>query len=350
MGKTGAAGKENVLIQTGPCSVTLLPHLGGKIASIRIGEQELLQSPLATYEARSRTMRFDASDASGWDECLPSVAACIVETPGGARPIPDHGDLWRVEWQCRDHPPQWAQTAGWGPRQGSGTMDQLEGEPGKGRVSLRGECFSLPLRLERTVTLAEASNGWRLGLVYSVTNLSAEPTPWAWAAHPLFVAEDGDRIVLPDSIKTLRLEGSRGERLGKRGAAVDWPVATLTDGSRSDLTLVQSAESGIGDKLFAGPLKEADGWCALERPKAGVRIKVGLDMEATPYLGLWLCYGGWPERPGAKQMCVAMEPATAPVDSLADTGPWSRVLPPGECFSWFMDVEIETMQREKQDA
>jgi galactose mutarotase-like enzyme len=86
-----------------------------------------------------------------------------------------------------------------------------------------------------------------------------------------------------------------------------------------------------------------ENWCVLERPKAGVRIKVGFDAAATPYLGLWICYGGWPERPGAKQMCVAMEPATAPVDSLAHTGPWSRVLGAGESFSWTMTVAIETI-------
>ena len=86
---------------------------------------------------------------------------------------------------------------------------------------------------------------------------------------------------------------------------------------KTDLSVAQPPESGIGDKLFAGPLSANENWCALERPKAGVRIKVGFDPAATPYLGLWICYGGWPDRPGPKQTCVAMEPATAPVDSLA---------------------------------
>ena len=81
------------------CAVTILPRFGGKIASIRIGERELLQAPLAPIAPRTRTMAFDAADASGWDECLPSVAACRVETEAGVAEIPDHGDLWRVEWK-----------------------------------------------------------------------------------------------------------------------------------------------------------------------------------------------------------------------------------------------------------
>jgi galactose mutarotase-like enzyme len=201
----------------------------------------------------------------------------------------------------------------------------------------------LPLTLKRTVDLAETSTGWRLRLDYALRNTGGSPVPWSWSAHPLFAVEAGDRIQLPGSIETLRLEGSRGGRLGRNGDIVSWPVAALADGSRTDLSLAQGAASGIGDKLFAGPLKANENWCALERPKAGVRINVGFDAAATPYLGLWICCGGWPERPGAKQMCVAAEPATAPVDSLAETGPWSRLLAPGQSCHWPMTVAIDSI-------
>ena len=99
----------------------------------------------------------------------------------------------------------------------------------------------------------------------------------------------------------------------------------------------------IGDKLFTGPLAAGDNWCTLLRHSVGLRLRVEFDAEATPYLGLWLCYGGWPERPGPTQVCVAMEPSTAPCDSLAVTGPWSRTLAPGESFSWSMQLEIERL-------
>jgi hypothetical protein len=91
--------EENVLIRAGRCSVTVLPKLGAKVASIRVGDRELLQAPLAPYAPRTRTMSFDAGDASGWDEMLPSVADCTVETAKGKASVPDHGDLWRVEWK-----------------------------------------------------------------------------------------------------------------------------------------------------------------------------------------------------------------------------------------------------------
>jgi galactose mutarotase-like enzyme len=177
-----------------------------------------------------------------------------------------------------------------------------------------------------------------------VTNTGTSPSPWSWAAHPLFTAEAGDRIVLPKSIRELRIEGSGGNRLGQGGDKVAWPVATLAKGGQTDLSVAEEPTTGIGDKLFSGRLTAAENFCALERPKAGLRIRFGIDPAMTPYLGLWICYGGWPDKPGPKQVCVAMEPSTAPVDSLAIGGPWSLVLPPGESYSWPMIVDLETLQ------
>jgi galactose mutarotase-like enzyme len=262
-------------------------------------------------------MRFEEGDASGWDECLPSVADCSVETAAGQAAVPDHGDLWRVEWK---------------PVATSATS-----------VSLRGECFSLPLALERAVTLTETDKGWKLSVDYKVTNTGSFTAPWSWCAHTSYASEAGDRVTLPESVTTLLLEGSGGGRLGKGGDKVNWPVAKLVNGGTTDLSVALGPETGIGDKLFAGPLAAAENWCVLERPKAGVRIKVSFDAAATPYLGIWICHGGWPDRPGTKQACFALEPSTAPVDSLAKTGPWSLELAPGQSYSWPMIVEIESI-------
>jgi galactose mutarotase-like enzyme len=309
--------KENVLISVGDCRVTLLPQFGGKIASILVRGHELLQAPLAPYAPRTRTMSFDQGDASGWDECLPSVAGCTVNTVHGPVEVPDHGDLWRLEWQVLSN--------------------------ANGSVAMSAQCFSLPLRLERTISLTRTEQGYRIQADYRVTNTSPAPTPWFWSAHPGYAAEAGDRVILPDSIKTLRVEGSGGGRLGKGGDSVAWPIAKLVTGGETDLSVSTAPESGTGDKLFAGPLAAAENWVALERPKAGVRLRVSFNSAATPYLGLWLCNGGWPDRPGVKQHCVAMEPTTAPVDSLGIDGPWSRTLAPGESFAWPMTLDLELL-------
>ena len=306
--RTVPADEENVVIRSRSCSLTLLPQFGGKISSIQIDGRELLQAPLAPLAPRTHNMPFDAGDAGGWDECLPSVAACTAQTPSGPADIPDHGDLWRVPWEFVSS------------------------------STVRGRCFSLPLALERSLILSETAGGCSLRLNYKLTNTGSDPVPWSWAAHPLFAVDAGDTVVLPGSVSSLRVEGSAGNRLGNTNSTVTWPHVTLPQGIRTDLSVVQSPRSGIGDKLFAGPLARDANWCELHRPKAGLRLRVTFNAAVTPYVGLWLCYGGWPGRPGPKQNCVALEPATAPVDSLAQSGPWSRTLEPGQSASWPMSL------------
>jgi hypothetical protein len=53
MSETEAVEKENVVMRAGDCSVTILPQLGGKIASIRIGEQNCCRArSLPMHRAR----------------------------------------------------------------------------------------------------------------------------------------------------------------------------------------------------------------------------------------------------------------------------------------------------------
>ncbi len=313
-----AEEQENVVIRSGDCVLTLMPALGGKIASLRVGSHELLQTPLKPYGPRTKTMAFSDADASGWDECLPSVAACTVDTAAGTAAIPDHGDLWRVPWQVL--------------------------HSSSDSATMRANCFSLPLPLTRSLILSETKSGWRLELLYSLTNLGAYAVPWSWAAHPLFAVDPGDRIVLPETQLEARVEGSAGATLGPSGETIPWPKVRRTDGTISDLSTAQDPNSGIGDKIFFGPCGEDHGWAALDRLRLGLRLTVRFDPALTPYLGLWLCYGGWPDDPGLKQVCVALEPTTAPVDSLVVPGSWSRQLDPGETFTWPMELTIDRVE------
>jgi len=319
-----AGGEENVVIKAGDCSVTLAPAYGGKIGSLRIGNEELLQAPLRPMRPRTRTMAFSDGDASGWDECLPSVGECEIATEAGPIRIPDHGDLWRIPWQVLD--------------------------ASEDAATLRVDCFSLPLQLTRSILLAESPSGWSLRLLYSLTNMGAYRVPWSWSAHPLFAVDAGDRIVLPENVQSLRVEGSAGARLGPGDSQVSWPSAKTGDGTVTDLSIAAGAASGIGDKLFAGGFTSAqDGWCALERVRLAIRLTVRFEPTLTPYLGLWLCYGGWPDGPGKKQVCVAPEPATSPVDSLAKMGAWSRCLEAGETFTWPLELQIDRIATESKD-
>jgi galactose mutarotase-like enzyme len=178
--------------------------------------------------------------------------------------------------------------------------------------------------------------------------MGAYIVPWAWAAHPLFAVDPGDRIVLHEDQLQARVEGSAGNTLGPANELIPWPKVRRTDGTVSDLSTAQDPGSAIGDKIFIGPCGPADSWAALERLRLGLRITVRFDPKLTPYLGLWLCYGGWPETPGPKQVCVALEPTTANEDSLASAARWSQWLDPGETVTWPMELHIDRIATPSQ--
>jgi hypothetical protein len=200
------AGAE-LTMQTDTLRATVLPALGGKIASLvwLRGNVELLQAPLAPYAARTLTMPFDEGDASGFDECLPSVAACAVAAQGATVQVPDHGDFWRLGWEATQ-------------------------EGNSIRMAATG--VSLPLRFERLVTL----EGNALGLSYRVTNVGQEPAPGgrlgretSWvAAQPAHMAANrqrrrtGDRPEHGGRHRGWRgrqaFPGSAGRRMGQGGA------------------------------------------------------------------------------------------------------------------------------------
>jgi len=292
--------------------LTVLPSLGGKIASIQLlpSGEELLQQPLKPYAARTRYMSFEDSDASGWDECLPSVAACQVQTASGVVSIPDHGDFWQTPWNV---------------------IAQNGNE-----LKMSADGFSLPLRFSKTLRLERNC----LRVAYEVENLDKQPLEYVWSSHPLFAVEPGDRIVLPESVSEVIVEGSAQNRLGKRGTKQQWPNAELTNHEPTDLSLTGRITDGIGDKLFADSPQE--GWCAIDRTRLMRRIELRFNPKELPYLGLWICYGGWPEGGVNRQQCVALEPCTADADSLATAMEKGRArqLAPETQDHWSLELRI----------
>lgn len=306
-----------LILENAHLRVAIYPELGAKVGSILSlpGEHELLQQPLLPYATRTAEMAFDEGDASGYDECIPSVSGCELRSGGELLQVPDHGDFWRLPFAVAAANAQ--------------------------RVTMAAEGFSLPLLFEKTITL----EGERILLGYRLTNVGGAPLEYLWSAHPGFVVDPGDRIELPRSIDTVMVQGSGGNRLGPESSRRSWPLTTTETGDATDLSLVGHPADQVGDKLFA--IAPPEGWCALNRVSKGVRIEWRFDPVQAPYLGIWICYNGWPEGKSAKQFCVALEPCTAPADSLAaaiDQG-HGRKLSPQSTDEWQVEVRISSSTR-----
>jgi galactose mutarotase-like enzyme len=298
---------ERLTLVSDALSVEVLPELGAKISSLWLPDlqQELLQAPLRPYATRNRTMAFDAGDASGIDECIPTVSGCEIES--GI--LPDHGDFWRIPFRHR-----------------------REGED----LVLEADGFSLPLHFEKRLSL----RGSRLTMAYLLRNIGQSPASFLWSAHPGFAVEAGDRVVLPPSMAEVTVWYSANSRLGAPGRAHSWPQTRDQHGDTIDLSLAGGPTDGVGDKLFATAPPE--GWIAIDRRRLCRQIKVHFDPVQNPYVGLWLAYGGWPDGQIQRQHCVALEPCTAPVDSLATAVArgWSNILAAGATWNWKIEIEI----------
>jgi len=300
-------GFERLTLVSDSLRVEVIPELGAKLSSLWLldGEEELLQAPLRPYAPRDRTMAFEAGDASGIDECIPTVSGCQV----GSTVLPDHGDFWRIPFRYR--------------RDGDDLVLDADG-------------FSFPLHFEKRLSL----HGSRLIMAYVLRNTGNAPVQFLWSAHPGFAVEAGDTIVLPQSVPEVTVWHSATSRLGAPGRAHSWPHTRDEHGDTIDLSLAGAPADGVGDKLFAAAPPE--GWVAIYRPRLHRQITVHFDPVQNPYVGLWLAYGGWPDGQAQRQHCVALEPCTAPADSLAvaiERG-WARTLPGGAKWDWRIEIEI----------
>ena len=274
------------VLQNEQLQVEVVPGQGGRIVSIlnRQAGIEFLTLP-STSARRSHKPgkwdRFEESPCAGVDECLPSIGACGLETPGGS--IPDHGDFWRLAWDVTAF--------------------------GRRSISMQATGFSRPLRFEKRLNLHASS----LEIQYRIHNLQSAALPFLYALHPLFAVDPGDRIVLPAEVTSVRLESSNLSRLGAAGSFIEWPRPHASP--TVDLSIAESISASRAEMFYTPRLKS--GWCGLYRVQSGRGIVLRFDTQRLPFVGLWLCYGGWPDEASLpRQYAIGLEPTVSPWGTL----------------------------------
>ncbi|HEX5283812.1 MAG TPA: aldose epimerase [Bryocella sp.] len=243
---------------------------------------------------------------AGIEECLPTVGFSGPETMGGT--APDHGDFWQVPWT-------------------------LVNQQGSDRLTLEGFGFSRPFRFRKQLFLS----GSTLRVDYTLENLGKEALPFLYACHPLFAVDPGDRISLPFDVKTLDLYYSRNGRLGRRGDKVAWPVTSAGE----VLDRAGTVDAQTAEMFYTGRLTDYR-HCAIHRASTSEALEIAFSLDTMPYLGVWLCYGGWHDSEGQPQYAVALEPTTSPWNTLAEAvanhaAPW---LAAGSAISWHISFTV----------
>jgi galactose mutarotase-like enzyme len=297
------SGAQSHSLQNTELAIIVIPEEGGRLASLRSlrsGVEFLTQSRRSgPYPQHGFNANFQDGPCAGIEECLPTVGRCSPQTQGG--PAPDHGDFWQLAWDvvaCSDN-----------------------------QLSLAASGFSRTLRFKKELSLDQ--NTLRVG--YSVENTGTTAQSFLYACHPLFVISAGDRVLLPREIHELRLDYSRDNRLGQRDSIVQWPQTQ--SGIRLDIT--ERPEAGTAEMFYTFRLDE--GWCGIYRSTANQVLEISFDARRLPYLGLWLCYGGWPDNSaGPRQYAVALEPTTSGCNSLTEAlqSDSAITFEPSEFYDW----------------
>ncbi|MEX0723893.1 MAG: DUF5107 domain-containing protein [Gracilimonas sp.] len=302
---------QEVVLENEHLSISLLPKLGGKMTKLvnkQTGTQFLKGSENEENEIIQPSMGFDFKPpyAFGFDECFPTVAPSHY--PFNERVIqwPDHGELWTQEWKYE--------------------------LAGKNRILLKATGVNLLYEFQKEIIL----NGNEIEISYNVKNNSYRPFDYIWSAHPLLEINEEDVLLLSDTINEVSVYYSSKENVNE-GIKAAWP---FLQGDDTNFSITQGSENDLAMKLFAENVNI--GKAGLYRKKHDESILFEFDTEKIPHLGLWLCYGGWPENAKKGSYTAALEPTTASFDKLSeaiDNGQ-NRSIEPGKSHSWDMSIRI----------
>ncbi|MCC6802542.1 MAG: hypothetical protein IT319_06640 [Anaerolineae bacterium] len=265
-------------------SLQVLAELGGKIASLKWNGREVLaQNPRKPFRKAVYGAPYSDYDASGFDECFPTVGDCTYpEPPLLGVELPDHGELWSIPWQ------------------------QLPCDDG---VHLAATGVRLAYQFHRWITLPAPG---QVHLRYELVSQSSEPFKCLWSAHALLAIRPGMIIHLPEGVR-MKVNWSKGERLGDLLDEHPWSFTTDRAGNPVDLSRILPQDAGLVDKLFTTRLR--DGWCVLHDPADGFYVAALFAPEQIPYLGLSINLGGWPvDAPGYYNLGI--EPCSGYPDRL----------------------------------
>ena len=182
----------------GPWEMTIRPERGGRITSLRLRGEELLDQGIGVDDPAAGG--FVAGGAWGWDEMVPNVEAAPYPGSGpfAGVELPDHGEAWRLPWAVVD----------------DATMECA------GQV--------LPWRLRRRVQLREDA----LRLTYSYRNEGEGALLAYWCAHPLFryeadmLVEVGGDVPRPEAGKSRKAFLRRGS---VEHARLEWTSGTAIE-------------------------------------------------------------------------------------------------------------------------
>jgi galactose mutarotase-like enzyme len=295
-------------LRSSSTEIRVVPELGAKIIGLKnrkTGREWMWRppGPLRLFPNKLGDP-FERSTLVGADECLPTIAPCKWE----GRDLPDHGEVWSIPWE----------------------IDRYAWDQGHIKTTVATPVS--PFMFERTVRLEEHE----VRLDYRLRNVSQKPEPFLWAFHPLLNIVEGDRIALPEEVRSVRVESVDGLQDMPHGSTKPWPEPL--PGVELDW-MDFGLHSPACAKLFVESPSET--CAAIANSDTGESLVLRFDARQNPALGIWITRGGWN---GYEH--VALEPTNLAFDSLAEAvpkAPPTGVLPPKGERTWAIKLRLQLL-------
>ncbi len=293
--------------------ISIIPDMGGKVIELtrkQTGTQ-FLQEPPINYSLINKPKygeEFQPPHAAGFDECFPNVSPSKYIFNGEEIILPDHGELWTKPWEYEINP--------------------------KG-ISLWTHGKQIKYRFTKHIELS----GSTVTISYKLENLEEYSFDYIWSAHPLLKIKEGDELLLPSEVDEVILNWASNTNVGHFGDKLEWPKI-LGNHSNIDFNYVQNKSMSLAAKLFTNRLEE--GKAGIYKEETNESLVFSFQTNQIPFLGIWLCYGGWPIGSNKKDYTLALEPCNARPDSLEEACKWKdqQKISPHSIECWEVDITI----------
>lgn len=301
-------GFEVLVLENSRIRATVIPSLGGRVWELldRVRGRQWIwhreDVPLAVSPSGSS---YDDVWAGGWEELFPNDAPTDFE----GRELPDHGEWWTTAW----------------------TVAEATGGA-EGVVRLVADTCIRKASCIKEYRLS----GDTIQVSYRIESREPEAFHFLFKQHLAIAVTPSCELSLPGG-RVSAVDPAFGTLLPGPGP-FDWPLARSPDLDDVDLSRVAARASAEREFVYVTELPES--WCGVDDVSAGASIRMRFEQRRTPFLWLFLTYGGWRDC-----YTAVLEPCTNMPKDLAEAvrAGQSARLNPGAVFQTSVAVTLSAL-------